>query len=66
MSQIKSKTLKTSLKARKRNTEKKKNSTSSSQLLHPTSATLQTALSQTINLPTFRETPSSLSSRERL
>ncbi len=66
MSQIKSKTLKTSLKARKRNTEKKNSSTSSSQLLHPTSATLQTALSQTINLPTFRETPSSLSSRERL
>ena len=66
MSQIKSKTLKTSLKARKRNTEKKNSSTSSLQLLHPTSATLQTALSQTINLPTFRETPSSLSSRERL
>lgn len=66
MSQITSKTLKTSLKTRKRGTDKKNSSGSSSQLLHPTSSTLQTALSQTVDLPTFRQTPVSLSSSERL
>ena len=66
MSQITSKTLKTSLKTRKRGIDKKNSPGSSSQLLHPTSSTLQTALSQIVDLPTFRETPGSLSSSERL
>lgn len=66
MSQIKTKTLKTSLKTKKRNTDQENSSVSSSQLLHPTSSTLQTALSQTFDLPTFRQTPVSLSASERL
>ncbi len=66
MSQINSKILKSSLQTRKRDLDKKNNLASSSQLLHPTSPTLRTAMSQTVNLPTFRSSPSYLSSLERL
>ncbi len=45
MSRTKSKTLTSLLETKKRNTEPKNNSASSSQLLHPTSPTLRTALS---------------------
>ncbi|MDJ0719484.1 MAG: S41 family peptidase [Prochloraceae cyanobacterium] len=66
MNQVNSKTLQTTLKATKRSDSKEKKLQKSAQFLNSANPTVRIALSQTVDLATFRQTSSPLSRLERL